>query len=367
MIIKARINKPKVLIAPLDWGLGHATRCIPIIKALLANNCNVLIACNNLQKKLFEQEFEQIEILPLVGYNITYASNPKLLAISILKQLPKISSIIKQENFWLNALIDECNIDLVISDNRYGLYTSKIPCVFVTHQLQIKAPLYTIEKLLQKINYHFINKYNFCWIPDFENEKNIAGTLSHPKILPIVPISYIEPLCRFEIEKTNIINYNLCISLSGPEPQRTVLEKKILQEINTISAKIILIRGLPNSNEQLELPQNVTVFNHLSGKYLGEIFQQSEIIICRSGYTTIMEIIALQKKAILIPTPGQTEQEYLAKKLMQQGCCYSIKQKDFTITEAFEKSKTFNFQLPPYTTTNLNQFISQFLAMYIYN
>lgn len=361
MTIIAKFNIPAILVAPLDWGLGHATRCIPIVKALLLNDCRVIIACNTLQKKIFEQEFTKIDFLPLEGYNITYTKHPKLLAVSILRQLPSIVKVIKKENSWLKKIIDTHQIDLVISDNRYGLYTDKVPCIFITHQLQIKAPLPFIEKILQKINYQYINKYTACWVPDFKDHRNIAGTLSHPQKLPTVPVTYIGPLCRFETEKEITLKYDLCISLSGPEPQRTVLENQILQEIHTISGNIILVRGLPNNNETLVLPQNIMVINYLSGTHLGKVFQQSEIVISRSGYSTIMEIISLQKKAILIATPGQTEQVYLAKKLMQQGWCYSVNQADFNLQQALDNSKSFNYQLPTTSPSSLNQFITDFL------
>ena len=361
MLIKGKFNIQTVLVAPLDWGLGHATRCIPIVKALLLKDCKVFIACNALQKKIFEQEFTKNEFLPLEGYNITYARHPKLLALSILKQLPSIASSIKQENSWLQKIIDTHQIDLVISDNRYGLYTNKVPCIFITHQLQIKAPFTFIENYLQRINYQYINKYTACWIPDFSDERNIAGTLSHPKKMPNVPVSYIGPLSRFEIENEIILKYDVCISLSGPEPQRTVLEKQILLKINAVTANIILVRGLPSSTETLVLSKNITVVNHLSGADLGKVFQQSNVVISRSGYTTVMEIISLQKKAILIPTPGQTEQEYLAKKLMHQGWCYSVNQADFNLQKALKNSKLFNYQLPATSPSSLNQFITDFL------
>ena len=158
MAILSNFNMPKILIAPLDWGLGHTTRCIPIIKALLANSCRVVVSCNTEQQNLLLQEFNNVEFLFLEGYNIKYASNPKLLPISIIGQLPTINKAIRYEHQWLDKIIENNNIDLVISDNRYGLYSNKIPCIFITHQLTIKASFLFIERWLQKINYQFINQ-----------------------------------------------------------------------------------------------------------------------------------------------------------------------------------------------------------------
>lgn len=330
---------------------------------MLYNKCKVIVACNANQKKLLQQEIVNLTYLQLQGYNITYTKHPKLLAFSILKQLPKILTIIKYENAWLNKIVDDYGIDMVISDNRYGLYTSKVPCVFITHQLQIKAPLRIIEKTLQRINYNFINRYSACWVPDFEGENNISGSLAHPHNLPKTAVHYIGPLSRFEIIKPDKLLYDYCISLSGPEPQRTVLETKIVSQIaqQQISGRLIIVRGLPNAIDILVVPENVTVYNHLNGNDLGNVFASSNYIICRSGYTTVMELLALQKKAILIPTPRQTEQEYLAKKLQLQGWCYSVAQNEFNFTEAIAVAENFNYRLPKVSPSGLENFIGDFI------
>jgi uncharacterized protein (TIGR00661 family) len=343
--------------------LGHATRCISIIKALLHNNCNVIIACNDVQKQLLQQEFSNLSFLQLQGYDITYNKHPKLLTLSILQQLPKIAAAIKREHLWLDNIIDLYKINIVISDNRYGLYSKKAHCIFITHQLQIKAPLCIVEKVLQKINYQYIQKYNACWVPDFDKANNIAGSLSHPKQLPKIPVHYIGPLSRFDVTKDKEKKYDFCISLSGPEPQRTTLENIILQQIikQKIASKIVLVRGLPNMVDKPMVPENVTVYNHLNGNDLGKTFAQSQYLICRSGYTTVMELLALEQKAILIPTPGQTEQEYLGQKLKKQNWCYCINQKAFHFTSAIANANFFNYQLPTVTPSGLQEFITAFL------
>ena len=353
MIIKSNFNIHTILIAPLDWGLGHATRCIPIIKALLLLGYNIYIACNNNQKKLLELEVKDVTFLLLNGYNVNYSFNNKLFALSIFKQLPKISKAIKFEHLWLEETIEKYKINLVISDNRYGLYTIKVPCIFITHQLLIKAPFAFIENYLQKINYQFINKFTQCWIPDFEASQNIAGVLSHPKNMPSIPVKYIGPLARFEDKNILEKKYDYCIILSGPEPQRTILEQRILKQINTISGKILLVRGLPNSQEHLLTTNDIEIKNHLSSIELGTAIRQSEFIITRSGYTTLMELLWLKKKSIVIPTPGQTEQEYLAKKLMQQGWCYSILQSQFNLAFAIRNAQQFTYKLPTIEVNDL--------------
>jgi uncharacterized protein (TIGR00661 family) len=348
--LSPNFNIQKVLVAPLDWGLGHATRCIPIIRALLNKGYQVVLAAEGSQASLLATEFPSLQILPLTGYRVRYSKNKWWLPFALLLQLPRLLRIIKYENRWLDSVIDEHHIDLVISDNRYGLFTKKVACIFITHQLTIKAPLGTLEKAMRQINYSYINRYSSCWVPDVKDAINAAGVLSHPPKLPLTKVQYIGLLSRFE-KRTVTKKYDYCILLSGPEPQRTLLENKILDHLDHISGKIILVRGKPGAEEIIKTSNNIEVKNHLPGSALEEVIQQSDYIICRSGYTTVMELLSLQKKSILIPTPGQTEQEYLARKLANERLCMYVSQDAFNCAEHLALAKNF-----PYQSTDLTVF-----------
>ncbi|MBX2931508.1 MAG: glycosyl transferase family 28 [Chitinophagaceae bacterium] len=348
-----KFNIQTILVAPLDWGLGHATRCIPIIQTLLNNGYTVIIAATGKQKILLQQEFPSITFIELKGYQISYSKSKFFLPLKIITQIPTILSAIRYEHQWLKKVVEQYHIDLVISDNRYGLYHSTKPCVFITHQLTIKMPFYWLEKLVQKINYRFINQFSACWVPDFEGENNLAGVLSHPQKMPTTPVHYIGLLSRFSTQEVSEIKYDYCIVLSGPEPQRTILEEKILAAIDTVKATILLVRGKPDSQEIFSTPKHITIKNHLANKELNIAMQQSNYIICRSGYTTVMEVLSLQKKSILIPTPGQTEQEYLAKKLMQQQWCYSVEQQYFSLQQIISTAENNEYDLPTLQTNSL--------------
>lgn len=320
--------KKKVLIAPLDWGLGHASRCIPIIKHLQKRGCEVIIAADGEQLSLLKKEFPLLGSVQLKGYNVNYSRHKRWLGAKILWQTPKILLRIRQEHVFLENITSNHGIDLVISDNRYGLYTRKIPCIFITHQLTIKAPFKWLEELIRKINYSFISRFSQCWIPDFEGKKNIAGNLSHPAEMPKIVTRYLGPLSRFQ--KTNVgpIIYKYLFVLSGPEPQRTILEEKVIKIASQLEGNILIVRGKPEGNERVPSAEGCIVKNHLATNEMQAAFLQSEYIISRSGYTTVMELLSLGKKSILIPTPGQTEQEYLANRVMQQQWCYSCNQDD---------------------------------------
>ena len=338
-----KINKPTILIAPLDWGLGHATRCIPIIKTLKNADYDIVVAVNEKQQALLSKEFCDIKFIRLAGYDINYAKNSWLFKATIFFQIPKMLSSIKRENKWLKEIIDKEKIDLVISDNRFGLYSKKIPCVFITHQLTIKAPFKWLENILQKINYSYINRYTQCWIPDIGNENNIAGILSHPAKMPTIPTNYLGVLSRFTKPYFSENKYDICVVLSGPEPQRTTLENILLKQLSTLTKmKILFVRGLPQTIEKLKVG-TIQIENHLQQVELQAAICSSEIIVARSGYTTIMELLSLQKKTILIATPGQTEQEYLATHLYEQKKCLSFSQSKINIETAMTIATKFDY------------------------
>jgi uncharacterized protein (TIGR00661 family) len=282
-----------------------------------------------------------MQILPLAGYRfVQYSKSRWGLAFTLLAQLPRLQKNIKEEHRWLDTIIDEHHIDLVISDNRYGLYSKKIPCIFITHQLTIKAPFAWIENMLQRINYRYIDQYNSCWVPDVAGEPNAAGLLSHPVTLPRTKVHYIGLLSRFQLQAVEK-KYDYCVLLSGPEPQRTLLENTLLEGLSKVEGKILLVRGKPGSKEIPDAAPHIEIKNHLPGSGLAQALLQSEYIISRSGYTTVMELLSLQKKSILIPTPGQTEQEYLAKKLQNDGICMSVEQERTELCEDLLKQKHF--------------------------
>ena len=340
-----KFNISTILIAPLDWGLGHATRCIPIIKTLKNAGFNVIVAVCEKQKILLQQEFTNLKYIDLFGYDIQYSTKKWFFPFKIFFQVPKILRKINQENRWLDLIIEKEGINVVISDNRYGLHSTKVPCVFITHQLTIKAPFIWLENILQKINYRLINRFAACWIPDIESKNNIAGILSRPKKKPAIPSHYIGVLSRFENSAIIEQQFDVCILLSGPEPQRTVLENIFLKQLSLITnKKILFVRGLPQTIEKITA-ESVIIENHLSGNNLLQSILSSNIIIARSGYTTVMELLSLQKKSILIPTPGQTEQEYLADHLHHQKMCLAYNQDEVDIAKAIEEANNFDYKL----------------------
>ncbi len=344
-----------MLVAPLDWGLGHTTRCIPIIKELLVQGFEVIIAAENEAAALLKKEFLDVKILTLKGYRIKYAKNKAAFWAKMILQIPKIIFAIKREKKWLEKVIDEHKIDIVFADNRFGLCSKKAHCIFITHQLLIKTGNGFTEKIAQLINYKFINKFNECWVIDEEKENNLAGELSHPRKMPLIPTKYIGALSRFKkytVEK----KYDIVAVLSGPEPQRSIFENILLTQMQNLKIKIALVRGLPNAENILNA-ENIKIYNHLPAKELNELMLASKIIIARSGYTTVMDIAVLQQKAIFVPTPAQSEQEYLAQYLSNKKYCIFANQMGFSVEKNIAKIESFALVPYPAYTQNLLKII----------
>lgn len=300
----------RVLICPLDWGLGHVARCVPIIKHLQAQNNTVIVGCTQIQKEFLQKEITDVEFVDLFGYNVSYSKSLPLWT-KMLLQFPRLCITVRKENRWLKNFLKKNKVDVVISDNRFGLYNNDVETVFITHQVFIKAP--TFQKTINSINHFFIKKFNACWIPDYEEkEKSLSGELSHG-----TPVNkntvYIGPLSRFSKKKMSAEKiYDLLILLSGVEPQRTLLEEKLVEVITNSALKIVLVRG-SSIPAKKSFPKNYTAIDVASSHQLQELFLGSEKIMCRSGYSSLMDLHALDLHALLIPTPGQTEQEYLAE------------------------------------------------------
>jgi uncharacterized protein (TIGR00661 family) len=340
---------PRILVAPLDWGLGHATRCIPVIYELLQQNTDVWLAGEGAQEFLLKKEFPDLPFLHLRGYRVKYGKSGLGLVPTIFRQVPSILRTIRQENEWLKDVVKEYQFDAVISDNRYGLYHKSIPCVFITHQLEIKNPFGKwIESILQKRNYRFINRFTECWIPDEEKENGLAGQLSHPVAMPSIPFRYIGILSRLKKKNSEGKKNHLFISLSGPEPQRTLLENKIIHSIGHYNGTATIVRGLPGKTTLIPSTNDIRFYNHLPTEEMNKEMQRAEYMISRCGYSTVMDIVTMGKRSILIPTPGQTEQEYLAKYLTEKKIAFCISQNEFDLREAMLKASAFEYKTMRY-------------------
>jgi UDP:flavonoid glycosyltransferase YjiC (YdhE family) len=328
----------RILVAPLDWGLGHATRCIPVIHLLLNKGYEVHVASSGDAQRLMQLEFPQLKQYTLPSYNVRYSRSLPFM-LKVFLQLPKFFFTIIKEKTAIEKLANENKYDLIISDNRYGCRASNVKSVFICHQLNIIMPpwLAWFAPVINYFNHRWISLFDQCWIPD-DPSVSLTGKLSHPS-LPNA--EWIGVLSRFERNDTIDRVYQLAVVLSGPEPQRSLFEKKILAQLEGIGIKSILVRGKLDADVMTTDNENLIIINYLQGAELQNLIQRSELVLCRSGYSTVMDLSKLEKKVIFVPTPGQTEQEYLGFELMKKGVAFCQHQNEFDLKEALQEIKNY--------------------------
>ncbi len=359
------IRKKRILVVPLNWGLGHATRLIPVIKQLIALEVEVITGGSPQHQQLLKQEITHLETVDFPYLNI-HLSGRKTQLFSLAFQLPTFLFQIVREHYALKKLIRSKNIDVVISDNCYGLWNRSVYSVFITHQLQIRLPqgIRFLERSVNRINSYFIHKFNECWVPDWEEEGGFAGELSHT--VPFdTRVKYIGILSRFTCMKQYTqsahikFNKKILFIISGPEKQRTVFENIIREELTHIPKKYdyMVIRGLPSEKE----PDSDQWLSHAGSGKMHRLMVDADVIVCRAGYSTIMDLLALGKTAILIPTPGQTEQEYLAGYLATKGYFHTYQQHQFKLSSAISYFEKLDINNPPVPCdkTNFRTFLEK--------
>ena len=327
-------QRKKILFAPLDWGIGHAARCVPLIRQKMNEGHEVVLASNGRSAAFLKKEFPSLTIhTDIPDYGVRYPKNIPMWFHFLLKS-PSIIKTIKSENWWLENFIVKEKIDEVYSDNRYGLYSHQVPCYFITHQLNIQAPL-IISSAIKKLQDSYLKNFNVCLVPDYPGFDNLSGQLGHPASTSY-KVEYIGPLSRFSgyaahqhldkklqeeqlqrnvahVKTSNKAHYLWTALLSGPEPQRSILEEKILGIFKKLYAPCLIICGRTDENFDRR-EQDVRIVSHLASEDLSTALLNTDFVICRSGYSTIMDLHALEiENIIFVPTPGQTEQEYLAQ------------------------------------------------------
>jgi uncharacterized protein (TIGR00661 family) len=317
-----------ILYGVLDWGLGHAARSVPIIRNELQKGASVTVATSRkLYDSFFCQHFDGIEFLELPSFEPLFSKSNNQ-TLKLLLQLPIFVYKYLVERLIVVKWLRQNKPEMIISDNRPSCRHKTVYSVYITHQLHICNKKGDEMPCFSWVHKQLIKRYNKCLIPDFEESSlSVAGRLSHPPLRG-VDCEYIGLLSRFEDDQPQQGGDAVLVLLSGPEPQRTMLENKLLQAIGDINRSFILVRG---SNQPLEgtIAKNTEVYSVVNDRVLSLLFARCKKIICRSGYSTIMDLLVLGKSALLVPTPGQYEQEYLAERLKQRPEFYVVAQNEF--------------------------------------
>lgn len=315
------------MVAPLNWGLGHATRCIPIINKLLEFGFTPILASDGEALELLKKEFPNLTAIELPSYQIKYAKKGSLFKWKIALNAPKMLKAVRDEKKLTKKIVEEHQIIGIISDNRFGVVSKRVPSVFITHQLNVLSGHTTY--FTSVIHRNWIKKFRECWVPDLKKKPNLSGKLGHLKKSKL-KIKYLGILSRFEKREAEEV-YDLAVVLSGPEPQRTMFEEILTTQIKNFDGKVIFIKGKIESEKHSEVVGKTRFQNFMNRDELEQVLNQSKMVLSRSGYTTLMDLAKLHKKAFFVPTPGQTEQEYLAKRLEKQGIAPFCTQESFRI------------------------------------
>ncbi len=372
---------PLVLVCPLDWGLGHASRSVPLIRAFLGAGARVIVAADGDALDFLRQCFpDGVGFRVLPGKPVVYPRNTKRLSlvVKLIRQLPGLLGSVKREHTHLQKLIRETGARFVVSDNRYGLYSDLATCVFLGHQVHLRAPggLRWAEWLVNELNYWLISRFRYCWVPDFAGPDNLSGELSHrstgrkPRILK--NLRYIGPLSRFAglpANETSPLPDGFppsfyLVMLSGPEPQRSLLEGELNRQFATLDQAVVVLRGVvgeggasQRKNEvlsdvrrlsdmrrlsdvrRLHASPPIIRFDHLGDGPMDWLIRHARLVICRPGYSTLMDLAVFGKKALVIPTPGQTEQEYLGQRMKEMGWVCCVSQSGLSLAAQVEKAE----------------------------
>lgn len=354
--------RPLVLVCPLNWGLGHATRCVPLIKALLKRSCRVMVLADGLPLAFLREYFgEQLSYHVFPGRSIRYASGRNM-AWVMLRQLPGLLWSVWKEHRIIGSIVRKTDASALVSDNRYGLFHKRLKCAFMTHQLFIRVPgtFAGTGSLVRFINHWFIKQYDVCWVPDWPGQDNLSGELSHKR--HVKGVRFIGPLSRFMDSGSDAMKSPLPVGfpslfylviLSGPEPQRSLLEEKLLSGFRLSGKAAVFVRGLPGKKDHKAslLTDHILFMDHAPDAQLAWLIRHSKLVVCRPGYSGIMDLAVFGKKALVIPTPGQTEQEYLAEHMAEKNWVAVAQQHSLKLEEALLKAVACK-GIPSYVNEN---------------
>ncbi|HAD98115.1 MAG TPA: glycosyltransferase [Cryomorphaceae bacterium] len=312
-----------ILFGVLNWGLGHATRSVPLIRALKDAGFKPVIASDGVALEYLQELFPELPTEELPAYGVRYSNGAFFL--NMMMQLPRIGLAVYKERALAAKLLRKYDAKGMVSDNRLGFSNSSVPSAYITHQLNIPVSY----PLVNTLHHRYINRFSECWVPDFEGENTIGGALTHT-LKPEVPLKFIGALSQLEEQKEAQVEYDAVVILSGPEPQRSLLEKKLLNQLEQLKGNFLLVRG---TLSKPDLKTKIPFKNLMVGEEIAQVINRSRLIISRSGYSSLMDYHVLRNKALLIPTPGMVEQEYLAESLMEKKLFYAVSQKKVSLAE----------------------------------
>ncbi len=330
----------KIIYAVCSWGLGHATRSLPVIRKLVSENHELKIISQGRSLQLLKNELgDSLEYIELEDYPMLLSESPRQFMAKSMIYWPKFIGRLHNGFNYVKKLIEKEKIDRIISDARYDIYSRSIPSFFMSHQMRIMNPLRLkmLESGSEIFNLFFFKRYAGVIVPDYK-EDNLSGDLSHNlRRIDENKLHYVGVLSDFEKKKkSKDIDY--LISISGPEPQRTMLEEKIMSQVKDLKGKIVVTLGKTENLDKYN-SEGIETYSFLPKNEREDFLNRSKLVISRSGYSTILDLSVVGAKALMTPTPGQIEQEYLGKYHNKKGSFYCLRQDKINLARDVEIAK----------------------------
>ena len=321
----------KILVAVLNWGLGHATRCIPIIQELQRYDFQPIIASDGKALAFLRNEFPDVDYYKLTAVHFSFSQQSTWNYIHLLSKAAFWNKALKKDKQLIEKIHLKENLCGIISDSRPYCYHRHIPGVYITHQLQVKSGIFTTTATAAHRG--LIGSFNECWVPDRAAPHSICGKMSEWKNAKL-PLRYINIQSDLKIQKTSH-QYDYTGIISGAEPERSKLEQKMIAGFSGLKGKKIIIAGNKKLADRF-VSIDIEIKGLASRAEVQHIINSSKTIIARGGYSTMMDLLKLQKPALLIPTPGQTEQLYLTQRLKQLNYVDVVSQEKLSATRILQ-------------------------------
>lgn len=330
----------RILFGVCAWGLGHATRTLPIIRKVLKEGHEVTVVSSGRALSMLRQELgDDPKYAELEDYQPPETLNPSFLVLATLLRFPVYVTSMFHEHDFVRRFVLDRKVDVIFSDNRYGFYSRDIPSYFLGHQLRILNPLgnRVLEDGTEVYNNYFLKRYAGVLVPDYE-EEGLAGRLAHDlSIIDEKHLNYIGALSEFSY-RSAVEDVDVFVSISGPEPSRSSFERLVMKQLEGFKGRVVVSLGKPEDKNHSS-PNTNSYFNR---KEREDLLNRSRIVVARSGYSTVMDLFSLRKRGFLIPTPGQLEQEYLAELHKERRTFYSVHESELDLPRQLDEALTFH-------------------------
>lgn len=328
-----------------NWGLGHAARSLVLIRALVARGDRVLILMQpGPGMRLLRDELgDACDFHPCQDIPVPLSRWRVLFYLGMTVSMPRLWWCFYREQRVTERLVAAHAIDLVVSDSRLGVWSRHVPSYVISHSLRqiIPGRIRWIECLVEWGQRRLLRHYHKVLIPDLEPDGGLSGDLGHRCTLDwgADRLVYIGPLA--DVVRPGVReDVDFFFSISGAEPQRTLFEQQVLAALPHVHGRVIVTLGRPDQAGEVREVDGATVYGYLDREQQAEMLNRARLVVTRSGYTTLMELATLGKKALFVPTPGQSEQEYLARFHRRQGRIWSMSQQRLDVVRDLARAET---------------------------